>query len=126
MHDLLIRRLVLQHRLPQNRRLQKHWDQKLVKTPSKFAIFYLLFSDLVLGTFQFSSLVFHDCRLKFSEQKQKPSYFWAISVSSKRNIKCNDFELVLSRQTCQRNHVLNYASWSGLGGKEYATSFAPS
>ena len=35
----LIQILVLQHRLPQNGRLQKHGDQKLEETPSKFAIF---------------------------------------------------------------------------------------
>ena len=29
----------LQHRLPQNGRLQKYWDQKLLETPSQFAIF---------------------------------------------------------------------------------------
>ena len=32
-------------------------------------------SDLLLGSCQFSSLVFQDCCLKFSEQKQKLSYF---------------------------------------------------
>ena len=36
----LIQILVLQHRLPHTRRLQKYGDQKLVETPSKFAIFF--------------------------------------------------------------------------------------
>ena len=31
--------LVLHHRVPQDRRLQKYGDKKLVETPSKFAIF---------------------------------------------------------------------------------------
>ena len=31
--------LVLQHRVPQNRRLQKYGDKKLLETPSKIAIF---------------------------------------------------------------------------------------
>ena len=35
-----------------------------------------------------------------------------------------DFELVLLRQTCQRNHVLNYASGNGLDTKKYPTRFA--
>ena len=47
-------------------------------------------------------------------QTKKTELFWAISVLSKRNAKSNDFELVLSRQACQRNHVLNYASENGL------------
>ena len=29
----------LQHRLPQNGRLQKYWDHKLVETPRQFPIF---------------------------------------------------------------------------------------
>ena len=51
--------------------------------------------------------------------KTETGLLWAISVSSKRNIKSNDFELVLSRQTCSKlwNHVLNYASGNGLGTK---------
>ena len=32
-------------------------------------------SDLLLGSSQLSSLVLHDCRLKFSKQKQKLSCF---------------------------------------------------
>ena len=47
------------------------------KTPSKFTILFHLknpvVSDLLLGSSHFSSLVFHDCSLKFS--KQKLSYF---------------------------------------------------
>ena len=31
------------------------------------------------------------------------------------NININDFELVLSRQTCQTNLMLNYASENDLG-----------
>ena len=32
-------------------------------------------------------------------------------------IKSNNFELVLSRQTCQTNHVLNYVSGNSLDSK---------
>ena len=74
----MIQILVLQHRLTQNGRMQKYGDQKLVETPSKFAIFSMenpVISDLLLGSGQFSSSVFHDCRLKFSKQKQNLSYF---------------------------------------------------
>ena len=49
--------------------------------------------------------------------KTKTELFWAIAVSSKRNIKSNDFDLALSRQTCQRNHLLSYTSENGLGIK---------
>ena len=55
-NDLLLQQqiqiLVLQHRLPQNGQLQKYGDQKLVDTPSKFAIFLTqnpVISDLLLG-----------------------------------------------------------------------------
>ena len=55
-NDLLLQQqiqiLVLQHRLPQNGQLQKYDDQKLVDTPSKFAIFSTqnpVISDLLLG-----------------------------------------------------------------------------
>ena len=46
----------------------------------------------------------------FPQTKTKTELFWTISVPPKRNIKSNDFELLLSRQTCQRNNVVNYAS----------------
>ena len=49
--------------------------------------------------------------------KNKNELFRAIPVSSKRDTKNNNFELVLSRQICQRNHVLNYASEKGLDAK---------
>ena len=74
----LIQIQVLQHRLTQNGRMQKYGDQKLVETLSKFAIVSMenpVISDLLLGSGQFSSLVFHDCCLKFSKQKQNLSYF---------------------------------------------------
>ena len=55
-NDLLLQQqiqiLVLQHRLPQNGQLQKYGDQKLVDTPSIFAIFSTqnpVISDLLLG-----------------------------------------------------------------------------
>ena len=45
--------------------------------------------------------------------KTKTKLFWAISVSSERNIKSTDYsELVLSRQTCQRNHLLQETVWT--------------
>ena len=72
----LIKILLLQHRLPQNGRLQKYGDQKLVVTPSKFA-------DLLLGSCQFSGLVLRNCRLKFSEEKQKLRYFEPFQSRSK-------------------------------------------
>ena len=37
----LIQIQVLQHRLPQNRRLQKRGDLKLLENPSKFAFFFM-------------------------------------------------------------------------------------
>ena len=58
-------------------------------------------------------------RLSFEvfQTKAKTELFWTISVSSKKNIKSNDFKLVLSRQTYQRNHMLNNASGDGVGTK---------
>ena len=79
-------------------------------------------AEMLLSSCQFSSLVFKDCCLKFSE-KTKTELFWAISVSSKRNTKSNHFELVLLRETCQRNHVLNYTSGNSLTTKQYTTFF---
>ena len=73
-------------------------------------------SGLLLGSCQFSSLVFQDCHLSFFQTKKK-ELFQAISVSPKRDTKNNNFELVLSRQICQRNHVLHYASEKGLDAK---------
>ena len=51
------------------------------------------------------------------ETKTKTELLWAISVSLKKNIKSNNFELMLSRQTCQKNHVTIYASGNSLGTK---------
>ena len=67
-----------QYHLLQNEQLQIYKDQKLVETTCKFAIFFHVKpSDFRFVTWscQFSSLVFPDDRLKFSEQKQKLSYF---------------------------------------------------
>ena len=61
----------------------------------------------------FSSLIFHDCSLKFS--KQKVSYFEPFQSRPKQIYK--DFELVLLRQICQRKDVLIYASKNGLDTK---------
>ena len=103
----LIQILVLQHFLSQNGWLQKHGDQKLVETPNKFAIFffYVKFSDFRSGTWFISILTFGLPRVSFKVFwiKTETELFWAISVSSKRNIKSNDFERLLSRQTCRRN-----------------------
>ena len=40
-----------------------------------FSIQNPVISDLLLGSRQLTSLVFHNCRLKFSEQQQKLSNF---------------------------------------------------
>ena len=85
------------------------------KTSSKFAVFFHLFpcASFLLGSYQLSSFVFHNCSLKFFEQKLShldPFYSLVQNVYK-------DFELVLLRQTCQGNHVLNYASRNGLGTK---------
>ena len=49
------------------------------KSHSRFLFFFFMenpeISDLLLGSWQFSRLIFHDCHLKFSEQKQKLNYF---------------------------------------------------
>ena len=74
--------------------------------PSDFGFVTWFMSILKFGLPQLSFEVFR--------AKTKTELFWAISVSSKRNIKINDFELVLSRQTSQRNYMLNYASGNGL------------
>ena len=68
------------HRLTPNGRLQKYGDQKLVKIPSKpvsLLFFHVKPCDFRVVTWfmQLSSLAFHNCRLKFSEQKQKLTYF---------------------------------------------------
>ena len=131
--------IVLQHRLPQNKRLQKYGDWKLVETPNKFyfiTVYLLLFiiilfhvksSDFRFVTWFMSILKFGLPRLPFEvfRRKIKTELFWTISASFKRNIKSNDFELMLSKQACQRNHVLNYGSENFLSTKWYPTSFAP-
>ena len=52
---------------------------------------------------KFSSLVFHGCSLKSKTELCKD---------------CKDFELVFSRQICERNHVLNYDSGNRLSTKQ--------
>ena len=84
------------------------------KTPRKFAILFHVKHEFRLGTWFMVFLKFDLPRLYFEVCHTKSELFWAISVSSKRNTK-EDFELVLLRQTCQINHVLNYASGIGLG-----------
>ena len=91
------------------------WGKKPVETPSKFAIFSMknpVISDLLLGSCQSSNLVFHNCCLKFSKQRQKQSYF--VPFQSRQY---NNFEFVLLKQTCPRNHVTNYTSENGLDPK---------
>ena len=117
----LIQILVLQHCLPQNGRLQKYGNKKLEETPSKFAIFFhVKRSDFRFVTWLMSALKFDLPRLLLEvfRKKTKAELFWPISLSSKRNVKSNDFELVLSRQTTQRNHVQNYASGNSLDTKQ--------
>ena len=84
------------------------------KTPRKFAILFHVKHEFRLGTWFMVFLKSDLPRLYFEVCHTKSELFWAISVSSKRNTK-EDFELVLLRQTCQINHVLNYASGIGLG-----------
>ena len=110
----LIQVLVLQHRIPQNARFQKYGDQKLVETPWKFAIFFhVKHSDFRFTTWFMLILEFGLPGLSFEIfwTKTKTELFWAILVSSK---KSTDFELMLSRQICQINHMLNYVSGNVL------------
>ena len=90
-----------------------------METLSKFAIFYYgKPSDFRFVTWLMSILKFGLPRLSFVIfPNKKKELFQAISVSPKRDTKNNNFELVLSRQICQRNHVLNYASEKGLDAK---------
>ena len=77
------------------KRLQKYRDQKCVVTSSYLLYFSMqnpVISDLLLGSCQLSSLIFHSCRLKFSEQKQKLSYyepFWSRPKGAKRVMTLN-------------------------------------
>ena len=58
--------LILQHGLPQNVRLEKYRDQKLVETPSKFAIsFHVKSSDSRFVTWFMPFLKFGLSRLSF-------------------------------------------------------------
>ena len=78
-------------------------------TPSKFTIFSKLnvvISDLLLDLCQLSSLVFRELLFEVFRVKRKLSYFEPFQ-----------FELVLSRQTCQRNYALG----KGLGTKYLTT-----
>ena len=118
-----------QNGLPKNGRQQKYVDKKFVEAPSKIAIFF----PCKTQWFQICYLVRVNSpvwflRLPFEVfwTKTKTQLTWTISVSCKRNIKSNDFEPVLSRQTCQRSYVLNHASGNGLCTKQFPTSFAPS
>ena len=49
-------------------------DVEGIKNMCRFPVSFLFFLCKT-QRFQFSSLVFHDCRLNFSKQKQKLSYF---------------------------------------------------
>ena len=82
------------------------------KTPSKFAILSCTkpsISDLLLSSYHFS--IWSSTTVVWSFPNKK----WVIlSHFSLVQNKYKDFELMLLRQICQRNHVLNYASgWSG-------------
>ena len=74
----LIQILVLQHRLPQNGRLQKYGDQKLVETPCTTKIFFQLKpSDFRFVSWFMSILKFDLPRLSFEvfRAKTKPELF---------------------------------------------------
>ena len=87
--------------------------QKLVETPCKF--------------FPWKTQWFHICYLIFVNSQVWPSTTVVWSLPNKNWVilshfslvqkEYKDFELVLLRQTCQRNHVLNYSSGNGLGTK---------
>ena len=93
----LIQMLALQCYLPQNRRLQRYVDQKVVQTPN-VQVNLLFFpcknpvaSDLLLGL-SMSIFKFGLPWLSFGafQTKIKTELLWVISVlSSKRNIKSN-------------------------------------
>ena len=105
----------------------KYGDQNLWRLPVNLLIFfYVSPSDFRFVTWFMSILKFGLPRLSFEVFQTKTKLFWAISVSSKRIVKSNDFKLLLSRQTSQRNHVLNYAAVNGLATKQYSKSFSPS
>ena len=119
--------LVSQHSLPQNGQLKKYGDQKQhqrnheslchIKQPQEKLQVNLLFfpvqnpviSDLLLSSYHFS--IWSSTTVVWSFPNKK----WVIlSHFSLVQNKYKDFELMLLRQICQRNHVLNYASgWSG-------------
>ena len=64
--------LVLRHRLRQNGRLQKCGDEKLLETPSKFAIFSLVkSSDFIFITWFMSILKFGLPQLSFEVLRTK-------------------------------------------------------
>ena len=75
---------------------------------------------LLLGScaYQFSFMVFHNCCLKFSEQKQKLSYFELLQYCPKA-IRVMTLNLCYQGKHVKETNVLNYASPSenGLGTK---------
>ena len=101
----------------------KYGDQNVWRLPVNLLIFFYVSPSV---TWFMSILKFGLPRLSFEVFQTKTKLFWAISVSPKRIVKSNDFKLLLSRQTCQRNHVLNYAAVNGLATKQYSKSFSPS
>ena len=79
------------------------------KSPSKFSIFFCVKpSDFRFVTWSMSFLNFDLPRLQFEVFQTKRELFWAIPVSSKRNIKTSN---------SYWNHVLNYPWENGLGTK---------
>ena len=118
----LIHILVLKRRLPQNGRLQKYGDQKLVETPSKFSIFFRVkLSDLsymIYHMVHVNSQVWSSTTVVWSFlNKNKNSVILSHFSLAQKNIKRNVFELVLSRQTCEINNVPNYDSGNDLGSE---------
>ena len=73
----LIQILVLQRHLPQNERLEKYGDQKLVETSKFFLFFHVKSSDFRFVTWFMSILKFGFPRLSFEvfRTKQKVSCF---------------------------------------------------
>ena len=107
----LIQTLGFLERLLHNGKLQKYGDQNSYIFPIWFTSIHKF------GPPRLSVEAFWT--------KTKDGLFWAISVSSKRDIKSNNLKLVLSMQKCQRSLMTQYASRNTLGTKQYLTYFVP-
>ena len=130
LQQLIQIKLVLQQSTTK-RTIEKIWESKatskkpwkcilhktiLGKTPSKFAIlFHLKPSDFRFVTWFKSFLKFwSSMTVVWSFSNKNWDILNYFSLVQK---EYNDFKLKSLRQTCQRNHVLNYASGNSLGTK---------